>query len=71
MKVIGVIILLIGFIITVFTGFNFTKQEKIVNIENFEIMKHKNNSIHWSPLVGIALIITGGGIYSIGKKQYI
>lgn len=69
MKKIGIVILLIGLLITVYTGFNFTTQEKVVDIGNIEIMKDKDHQIHWSPLAGIVLMALGGGIYLLGRKK--
>ncbi|MGK7390134.1 MAG: hypothetical protein ACNS60_07275 [Candidatus Cyclobacteriaceae bacterium M2_1C_046] len=69
MKKIGILILLIGLVITTFTGFNFTTKEKVVDIGKLEIVKDNNHQINWSPLAGIALIIIGGGIYVIGRRQ--
>lgn len=69
MRKIGIMILLIGLVITVYTGFNFTTQEVIVDIGQVEITKDKAKQIHWSPLAGIALMIMGGGIYLIGRKH--
>jgi drug/metabolite transporter (DMT)-like permease len=71
MKKIGVIIILVGLVITVFTGFNFTTQEKVVDIGKIKILKDKDHHIHWSPLAGIALMAIGGGIYLVGRKEII
>jgi hypothetical protein len=70
MKTAGIIILVIGLLITIFTGFNFVTKEKVVDIGNLEISKDKNHTLAWSPLIGIAVMAIGGVviIYAIKRK---
>jgi len=69
MKRTGLIILVIGALITVFTGFNFMTREKVVDLGQIEITQNKNHGITWSPLVGLALIVVGGGVYLTGMTK--
>ena len=69
MRNISIIIVALGILITLFTGFNYITREKVVDIGELEISVDKNNSVAWSPLLGIALIIIGGGIYFYGDRK--
>ena len=69
MKKIGIIIIAIGLVITVVTGFNFVTREKVVDIGDLKISRNKNHSIAWSPLVGVAVMVLGGGLFIIGLKK--
>ena len=69
MKQAGIIILVVGLLITVFAGFNFVTKKKVVDIGKLEITKDENHVLDWSPLVGIAVIIIGGGVYFYGVKK--
>lgn len=69
MKVFGIILLVAGLLVTIFTGLNFTTQEKVVDIGELEISAEKEHEVNWSPFLGIALIVAGGAVYFIGKKQ--
>lgn len=69
MKKLGLLIIAIGFVITVITGFNFVTREKVVDIGELEISRNKNHSIAWSPLVGAAVMVLGGGILIVGLKK--
>jgi len=69
MKTAGIIILVIGLLITVFTGFNFVTKKKVVDIGKLEITRDKNHGLAWSPLIGVAVMVIGGGVYFYGAKK--
>ncbi len=70
MKTAGIVILIIGLLITVFTGINFVTKKKVVDIGNLEISRDKNHSLAWSPFIGIAVMVIGGGVYFYGSKKH-
>ena len=69
MKTAGIIILAIGLVITVFTGFNFVTKEKVVEVGNLEITQDKNHQLAWSPLIGVAVMVVGGVVLFSGSKR--
>ena len=60
MKKIGIIIILIGLGLTIFTAFTIFTKEKVVDIGSVEITRDKPHHLNWSPLIGIAVIAIGG-----------
>jgi hypothetical protein len=69
MKRTGLIVLIIGLIITVFTGFDFMTREKVVDLGELEITANKRHGITWSPLIGVAVMVIGGGMFLTGSKK--
>jgi hypothetical protein len=69
MKRAGLIILIIGLLITVFTGFNFITREKVVDLGELEITQNKNHGMTWSPMIGVVVMVIGGGIYLMGSNR--
>lgn len=69
MKKAGAIILIIGLVITVFTGLNFVTSEKVVDIGELEINAKRNHSLSWSPMVGVIVTSIGVGFYLLGNKK--
>lgn len=69
MKKIGLIILGIGLIITLIAGFSFVTREKVVDIGDLNISRNKSHSYAWSPLVGVAIMAIGGGVFLFGIKK--
>jgi hypothetical protein len=69
MKQTGIIILALGIIITLFTGFKFVNKEKVIDIGSFEEKHKKKHNIAWSPEVGIALIVVGGAVLLVRTRS--
>ena len=68
-KTIGLIIIAIGLIMTLYTGFNYVTKEKIVDIGSVEITADKDHTASWSPFIGIGIMLIGGGGFLYGKKK--
>jgi LPXTG-motif cell wall-anchored protein len=69
MKKIGMFIIGLGLLATLFGGFNFVTKKKIIDVGNLEITTNKNHVMDWSPLFGIALIVVGAGLVLYGRKK--
>ncbi len=69
MKQAGIIILIVGLLITAFAGFNFVTKKKVVDIGKLEITKDENHLMDWSPLAGVVVMVIGGGILIYGIKK--
>ncbi|MDZ4709712.1 MAG: hypothetical protein SH818_15035 [Saprospiraceae bacterium] len=69
MKTIGIILIAIGLIGTIYTGFNYVTKEKVVDIGSIEISANKKHGLRWSPIMGIVFIAVGAGFYLIGSKK--
>jgi len=69
LKAIGLIIIVMGFILTIYTGFDFKTKDSMLDLGGFQITKDKEHSINWSPLIGIGGIVIGGVIFFLGGKK--
>jgi len=63
MKGIGIILIVIGAVMLIWTGFSYTKKEKVVDVGPVEINADKEKQINWPPYIGAILI--GGGIIAL------
>lgn len=66
MKVFGVVLIVVGIAMMIFTGFNFTEKEKVVDLGPLEINKENEKHVGWPTyaggivaVAGVALLITG------------
>lgn len=66
-KTIGIILVVLGLVMMVYTGFTYVTTEKVVDIGPIEIEKKKNNPVEWSPIVGLVLLV--GGIIVISRHK--
>jgi hypothetical protein len=60
MKTLGIALLVIGLIMTVFTGFTLITSKKVADIGPVEINKKEHTPIYWSPVTGA--VLAGAGI---------
>jgi len=58
-RTIGIILVVIGIIMMIYTGFNYVTTEKVVEIGDLHIDKKENNFVQWSPIVG-GIVLAGG-----------
>jgi hypothetical protein len=68
MKKAGIVIMVIGVILTLFTAITFFTKKKVVDIGSVEITADKPHRLSWSPLIGVAIIGVGGVITLASKK---
>ena len=68
MKSFGIVLIALGLIMMIYTGFNFVTKEKVVDLGPLEINKSTNQPVQWSPIVGIVLLVGGIAIFVTTKK---
>jgi hypothetical protein len=69
MKKAGIVILIIGLLLTIITAFTFFTREKVVDLGKVEITANKRHSLTWSPLIGIAVMGIGGVVLLLSPKK--
>jgi hypothetical protein len=69
MKKTGIVIILIGLVLTIFTAFTFFTREKVADIGNVKITRNKPHNLNWSPLIGIAVMGIGGVVLWQSPKK--
>ncbi len=68
MKKAGIVILLVGLVMTLYTGFTYMTKEKVVDLGALEITRDKEHVVNWQPYVGIAIMAIGAGVLLLGRK---
>jgi len=69
MKNLGMVLLVVGIIMTVFTGFTLITKKEVVDLGAIEINKEERTPIYWSPITGALLMAAGVVILLVGKKK--
>ena len=67
-KTIGIVLVIIGAIMLIWTGFTYTKKEKVVDAGPIEISADKQKSVNWPPYIGGVLLVGGIVIILTAKK---
>jgi hypothetical protein len=65
----GIALLVIGIIMTIYSGFNYVTTEKIVDLGPIQINKEENHPVQWAPIVGVIVIVIGGFLVVKGSSK--
>jgi hypothetical protein len=69
MKKAGIVIIILGLVLTLFTAVTIFTREKVVDIGALEITANKPHHLNWSPLIGIAVMGVGGVVLLMSSKK--
>lgn len=69
MKTAAIIILIVGLLMTLYTGFGLVTKEKVLDLGSVEITKDKHHTTAWSPFVGIGVMVIGGALLVVSRKK--
>jgi hypothetical protein len=69
MKNLGIILIVLGIAMMAFTGFNIITKKKVVDLGPLEINKEEKTPVNWSPIVGVALLVSGVLVVVLGKRS--
>lgn len=70
MKNLGIVLIVVGLLMTVFTGFNVFTKKKVIDLGSVEINRTEKTPIYWSPITGLVLMGIGALVFvSTRRKQ--
>jgi len=69
MKTTGIVILIVGLLMTIYTGFDYFTKEKVVDLGELELTKENQHTVQWQPYIGIGIMIIGGVVLIVDKKK--
>lgn len=67
-KTIGIILLVVGIVMIIWTGFTYTKKEKVIDAGPLQVSADKQKTVNWPPYAGGILIVGGIILLVTGKK---
>jgi hypothetical protein len=68
-KPFGIILIALGVVMMIYTGFTYVTTEKVVDFGALQINKDKNHFVHWPPIAGAILLVAGIAIVVTAKKK--
>ena len=69
MKNAGIVLIVIGLVMMIVTGFNYVTRENVVDMGAIQINANENHPVQWSPIVGGVLLVAGVVVLLSGKKN--
>ncbi|SEN78732.1 hypothetical protein SAMN05192574_104145 [Mucilaginibacter gossypiicola] len=67
-KTIGILLIVIGAAMLIWTGFTYTKKEKIIDAGPIQVSAEREKTINWPPYLGGLFVIGGIVIIATSKK---
>lgn len=67
-KLIGIILIVVGAVMLIWTGFTYTKKEKIIDAGPIQVSADREKTVNWPPYLGSLLVIGGIVVVATAKK---
>jgi hypothetical protein len=68
-RTIGIVLIIIGAVMIIWTGFTYTKKEKIIDAGPIQISADRQKTVGWPPYLGCILLVGGIVIIATAKKS--
>lgn len=69
MRTFGIILVVVGILMAVITGFNFKTEKKVVDLGPLQVNKEENHHVGWPTYTGGIIAVIGIGLIVAGKKK--
>ncbi len=67
-RTIGIILMVLGIVLLVWTGFTYTKKEKIIDAGPIQVSADREKTVNWPPYAGGIVLIIGAVLFFSNKK---
>lgn len=69
MKNLGIALIVIGLVMVIIRGFNFTQEKEVVDLGRVEINRQETKTVTWPLYLGGVVLIAGIVLVVAGKKD--
>ncbi|MBS1528253.1 MAG: hypothetical protein JST19_21585 [Bacteroidetes bacterium] len=69
MKTLGIILIVVGVAMLIWTGFTYTKKEKVIDAGPIQVSADKQHTVNWPPYAGGILVIGGVILVAVSGKR--
>lgn len=68
-KTIGLILIIAGIAMLIWSGFTYTKREKVIDAGPVQVTADRHKTVNWPPYAGGVVLIAGVVVLVTGKKR--
>lgn len=69
LKTIGVLMLVVGVVMLIWTGFSYTKREKVIDAGPLQVSADRQKTVSWPPYAGGLLVVGGVVVLVAGRGR--
>ena len=67
-RTIGIVLIVLGAVMLIWTGFTYTKKEKLIDAGPIQVSTDKQETVNWPPYLGAILLVGGIVVLATSKK---
>ncbi|ARS39898.1 hypothetical protein CA265_09650 [Sphingobacteriaceae bacterium GW460-11-11-14-LB5] len=68
-RTLGLVLIVVGIAMLIWTGFTYTKKEKLVDAGPIQISADREKAVNWPPYVGGIILVAGVFVLVASKKK--
>ncbi|RYF10361.1 MAG: hypothetical protein EOO42_22690 [Flavobacteriales bacterium] len=68
-RTLGIIMIVLGIVLLIWTGFTYTKKEKVIDAGPIQVSADREKSVNWPPYVGGIVLIAGVVVFVRSRKK--
>jgi len=68
-KSVGLILIVLGAVLLLWTGFTYTKKEKIIDAGPIQVSADREKTVNWPPYAGGVVLLAGVIIFVTAKNK--
>jgi uncharacterized membrane protein len=68
-RTLGIVLIVVGIAMLIWTGFSYTKKEKIVDAGPIQISADKEKYVNWPPYAGGIILVAGVILFVTSKNK--
>jgi uncharacterized membrane protein len=68
-RTVGLVLIVVGIAMLIWTGFTYTKKEKLVDAGPIQISADKEKSVNWPPYFGGIILVAGVFVLVASRKK--
>ncbi len=69
MRILGIVLIIAGVLMLIFSNVSFTKEEKLIDIGPLEVNKKEKKTVAWPTYAGAIAIIGGIALVALDRKR--
>lgn len=69
MRIAGIILIVVGVLMFIFSGINFQTEKTVVDVGPLKVQKKENNHIGWPVCTGAIVVVAGIALLVAGRKN--
>lgn len=68
-RTIALVLIILGVVMLIWTGFTYTKKEKVIDAGPIQVSADREKTVNWPPYIGAIVLIAGVVVLVTSKRS--